>query len=101
MKVEDITKLVIQELKSGENNKPFEINESFDNSDKFLNFSSVEEFKKEEIEFLLALKERIEVLFEGLRSFDKGDMQAKLELNIKFMEFLLANIKNRIENISK
>ena len=54
-----------------------------------------------EAEFLSAMKERILVLFEGLNAFDRGDLNARVELNLKFMEFLLASIENRLENLSK
>ena len=54
-----------------------------------------------EVEFLSAIKERILVLFEGLNAFDRGDLNARVELNLKFMEFLLASIENRLENLSK
>ena len=54
----------------------------------------------DEIEFLSAIKERILVLFEGLNAFE-GDLEARVELSIKFMEFLLASIDNRVENLSK
>ena len=54
-----------------------------------------------EAEFLSAIKERILVLFEGLNAFDRGDLNARVELNLKFMEFLLASIENRLENLPK
>ena len=54
-----------------------------------------------EAEFLSAIKERILVLFEGLNAFEQGDLNARVELNLKFMEFLLASIENRLENLSK
>lgn len=54
-----------------------------------------------EAEFLSAIKERILVLFEGLNAFEQGDLNARVELNLKFMEFLLASIENRLENLPK
>ena len=57
-------------------------------------------YKEDETEFLKALKERVVVLFEGLNAFE-GDLEARVELSIKFMEFLLASIDNRVENLSK
>ncbi|WP_298027933.1 hypothetical protein [uncultured Campylobacter sp.] len=54
-----------------------------------------------EAEFLSAIKERILVLFEGLNAFENGDLNARVELNLKFMEFLLASIENRLENLPK
>ncbi len=55
---------------------------------------------KDEIEFLTAIKERILVLFDGLEMFDKADIEARVKLNLKFMEFLIASIENRIKNLS-
>ncbi len=51
--------------------------------------------------FLNGVKERILVLFEGLNNFDKNDIEARVELSLKFIEFLLANIEKRLENLSK
>lgn len=51
--------------------------------------------------FLRSLKERTEVLFEGLNEISKDDLPHRLELTLKFLEFLLANVENRIESISK
>ncbi|WP_270972748.1 effector protein CiaD [Campylobacter upsaliensis] len=46
--------------------------------------------------FLKNLKERILVLFEGLNDTKKKDLDARLELTINFLEFLLANIEDRL-----
>ena len=62
--------------------------------------ANLSEVKNDEVQFLSALKERILVLFEGLNAFE-GDLEARVELSIKFMEFLLASIDNRVENLSK
>lgn len=62
--------------------------------------ADLSEVKNDEVQFLSALKERILVLFEGLNAFE-GDLEARVELSIKFMEFLLASIDNRVENLSK
>ena len=51
--------------------------------------------------FLNSVKERILVLFEGLNNFDKNDIEARVELSLKFIEFLLATIEKRLENLSK
>jgi len=52
-----------------------------------------------EIEFLTSLKERVLVLFEGLNSFEVDDMGARVALNVKFLEFLLATIDERLEHL--
>mgnify|MGYP000908671164 FL=1 len=58
------------------------------------------EISDEEI-FLANLAERIEVLFEGLKQTSEQDLRQRLELTTKFLEFTLANIENRLQNLSK
>ncbi|WP_149723145.1 CiaD-like domain-containing protein [Campylobacter concisus] len=58
------------------------------------------EISDEEI-FLANLAERIEVLFEGLKKTSEQDLSQRLELTTKFLEFTLANIENRLQNLSK
>ncbi len=58
------------------------------------------EISEEEI-FLSNLAERIEVLFEGLKQTSEQDLNQRLELTTKFLEFTLANIENRLQNLSK
>ena len=58
------------------------------------------EISEEEI-FLANLAERIEVLFEGLNEMPKENLQSRLELTLKFLEFTLANVENRLENLPK
>ena len=54
-----------------------------------------------EIIFLQNLKERISVLFDGLSSTESTNLDLRLDLTIKFLEFLLANVENRLKLISK
>ena len=58
------------------------------------------EISEEEI-FLANLAERIEVLFEGLKQTSEQDLSQRLALTTKFLEFTLANIENRLQNLSK
>ena len=53
-----------------------------------------------EQEFLIKLKERIEVLFAGLSANDENTA-VRLDLTIRFLEFSLAKIQNRLENLPK
>lgn len=129
MKIEEITKKIIEELKNSnqlnfdensdelefkedENSKDFiddaekkeydnlqKLEENSENLKEYEEINSVNILSEEE--FLLKIKERILVLFEGLNSFDKGDIEARVELSLKFMEFLLANIDKRISDIQK
>lgn len=129
MKIEEITKKIIEELKNSnqlnfdENSDELEYKKDENSKDfiddtekkEYENLQKLEENSKhlkehEEInsvnilseeDFLLKIKERILVLFEGLNSFDRGDIEARVELSLKFMEFLLANIDKRISDIQK
>ena len=57
-------------------------------------------FTGEEI-FLKNLKERILVLFEGLNATGEENLKDRLSLTLKFLEFVLANVENRLENLQK
>lgn len=59
------------------------------------------EMVSQEYLFLRNLKERIEVLFEGLGQTKASDLEDRLELTLKFLEFLLATVQNRLENLPK
>ena len=60
----------------------------------------VANFTGEEI-FLKNLKERDLVLFEGLNATSEENLKDRLSLTLKFLEFVLANVENRLENLQK
>lgn len=47
--------------------------------------------------FFSNLRERILVLFEGLNSVKKEDLESRLNLTTNFLEFLLANIEDKLK----
>ena len=53
-----------------------------------------------EKEYLLALKERLEVLFAWLKN-SEGNLSLRLDLTIRFLEFLLANTNERLTKLPK
>lgn len=53
-----------------------------------------------EKEYLLAQKERLEVLFAGLKN-SQGNLSLRLDLTIRFLEFLLANTNERLTKLPK
>lgn len=59
-----------------------------------------DDFISSERLFLLNLKERLTVLFEGLNS-DARNIELRLDITIKFLEFLLASIEDRLSNLPK
>lgn len=50
-----------------------------------------------EARFLSNVKERILVLFEGLKSAKQEDLETRVDLTINFLEFLLASIEDKLK----
>jgi hypothetical protein len=55
--------------------------------------------KSEDIEFLSHIREKIVVLFDGFQDDEIKDKEAKLELTLDFMEYLLATIDEKLGRI--
>lgn len=55
----------------------------------------------EELRLLTSLRERVLVLFEGLQSPNNKNIEAKVDLILNFLEYELAVIDERIEQISR
>lgn len=49
--------------------------------------------------WLESVRERLLVLFEGFQSPNNVQIEAKIDLTLNFLEYLLANIDTRIEHI--
>ena len=47
--------------------------------------------------FLKNIRERILVLFEGLNSIDKDDLENRLDLTTNFLEFFFFNIEDKLK----
>ncbi len=54
-----------------------------------------------EREFLLNSKERLEVLFDGLKSDENVKVEEKLELVVNFLHFYLSRIEDRLKACPK
>ena len=52
--------------------------------------------QQSEIEFLFAIKERMEVLFEGLKQSENRHLETKLNLTLSFLEYSLLKIDERL-----
>ena len=51
--------------------------------------------------FLLSTRERLLVLFEGFQAPNNTNIEAKIDLTLNFLEYMLASIDNRIDEIKK
>lgn len=90
----------VSSLKQNENNLD---KNTLENNQNIKNENALEQNANkldDERKFLNNLKERIEVLFTGLNANDEKT-PVRLDLTIRFLEFLLASIQNRLENLPK
>ncbi|MGD9970337.1 MAG: hypothetical protein AB7S65_07755 [Sulfuricurvum sp.] len=55
----------------------------------------------DEIRMLEGIRERLLVLFEGFQSPNNVRIEAKVDLTLNFLEYLLATIDNRLETIKE
>jgi len=53
----------------------------------------------DEKEFLEFVKSRTEVLFLGLQTKEIANIEDKLEITLKYLEFLLATVDERLERL--
>jgi len=53
----------------------------------------------DEKEFLEFIKSRTEVLFLGLKTKEIANIEDKLEITLKYLEFLLATVDKRLDKI--
>ncbi len=51
--------------------------------------------------FLESIRERLLVLFEGFQAPNNTNLEAKIDMTLNFLEFTLATIDARIENLDK
>jgi hypothetical protein len=63
--------------------------------------ASARELLEDEQRYLESVKERLLVLFEGFQSPNNTHIEAKIDLTLNFLEYLLATIDTRIEKIKK
>ena len=79
--------------------KPFEVKEKKEVQQTFQeeNQNSV---SPEEV-FLLSTRERLLVLFEGFQAPNNTNIEAKIDLTLNFLEYILASIDSRIDEMKK
>ena len=63
--------------------------------------AALAELRKEEKLYLSDLRERLLVLFEGLQSPNNKQIEAKVDLILNFLEYLLANTEDRLESLDR
>ncbi|MDY0117484.1 MAG: hypothetical protein RBR59_07910 [Sulfurimonadaceae bacterium] len=52
-----------------------------------------------EVVFLQSIRERLLVLFEGFQAPNNANIEAKIDLTLNFLEYILATIDERLEKV--
>lgn len=62
---------------------------------------TVHAVRDDEARMLEGIRERLLVLFEGFQSPNNTQIEAKVDLTLNFLEYLLATIDNRLDTIKE
>lgn len=54
-----------------------------------------------ELTYLNSMRERLLVLFEGFQAPNNANLEAKIDLTLNFLEYILSNIDNRIQKLEE
>jgi hypothetical protein len=61
----------------------------------------VQEPQQNELIFLNSMRERLLVLFEGFQAPNNKNIEAKIDMTLNYLEYMLATIDSRLEEIKK
>ncbi len=105
MELKDMIISTLAELEeSVENEEEQEQNSQEQNEDVTQNIQTpnpmdIDSITSSETQFYENIRERILVLFEGFQSPNNKNIEAKVDLTLNFLEYLLATIDERLENL--
>jgi hypothetical protein len=54
-----------------------------------------------EVKYLSSIRERLLVLFEGFQAPNNANIEAKVDMTLNFLEYVLATIDSRVEMLEK
>lgn len=60
-----------------------------------------EQLSSNEINFLTSIRERMLVLFEGFQAPNNANIEAKIDMTLNFLEYVLVTIDSRIEELER
>jgi len=66
-----------------------------------LHETTIPDHGNDEVRMLEGIRERLLVLFEGFQSPNNVQLEAKIDLTLNFLEYLLAMIDNRLETLKE
>jgi len=89
----------LEEVDEMKNKEEAEIKAQVNPDQEQSNYPEIEQISSSERQFYENTRERILVLFEGFQSPNNKKIEAKVDLTLNFLEYLLASLDERLENI--
>ena len=99
MELKDVILSTLQELEHTKNEPVETVTAEVPLQEEPLSSSVQSESTHNETVFLENMRERIHVLFEGFQSPNNVNIEAKVDLTLNFLEYLLSSIETRIKEI--
>ena len=62
---------------------------------------SDEQNTSSELQFLLSMRERLLVLFEGFQAPNNTNIEAKVDMTLNFLEYVLVTLDSRVQELEK
>ena len=63
--------------------------------------SEIEQSSGSEMQFLISMRERLLVLFEGFQAPNNTNIEAKVDMTLNFLEYVLVTIDSRVQELEK
>lgn len=110
MELKDVVLSTLAEIEDVKKDKKVEVNENISDISPSSSKSPRENIeedlfakdkKSDEEKFLINLRERVLVLFEGFQAPNNKNIEAKIDLTLNFLEYLLSTVDERLEEIEK
>ncbi|NOX14708.1 MAG: hypothetical protein GXP61_01525 [Epsilonproteobacteria bacterium] len=101
MELKEVIMSTLAELESVEEVQEVELDEQKSSlSQESTNIMEMDSTTSNEKQFYENIRERILVLFEGFQSPNNKNIEAKVDLTLNFLEYLLATIDERLESFN-
>ena len=100
MELEDAVLSTLKEIQDKEKSKLIHTKESFEVKEKkVLPTKKASKISNDEEQFLNSMRERMLVLFEGFQAPNNTNIEAKVDLTLNYLEYVLASIDSRLQKI--
>ena len=90
-----------EEIKKPEKVKKSDEQKPIENQTSQVAQETTTSLSESELTYLNSLRERLLVLFEGFQAPNNTNLEAKIDLTLNFLEYVLSSIDNRIQKLEK